>query len=129
MNYIIGDENYDPEGMVAFQAQRRLELHRWYRGDRSVPGPANWIEPPVGLAPVRVIPAPPLPIPAPVLRPMSEAPRDGSKIKLHRKPHPNLKFPVVEASWKQWAAHHGFWFASGFGVIGSDEYTIGWEKI
>lgn len=78
------------------------------------------------------VPAPSAPspaVPAPILRPMSEAPRDGSKIKLHRKPHPNLRYPVVTAYWKHFSAHHGFWFSSALGAIGDDDFVIGWEEI
>lgn len=101
------------------QFARRLELERWRRGDRSVPGPA------IGSPLVRPAPS----IPAPALHPMSSAPRDGTAIKLYRRAHPNLKHPVVTAYWKQWSAHHGFWNHATLGALGGDEYMIGWEEI
>jgi len=107
------------------QHQRRLELERWRRGDRSVPGPANMDVPPWEYPTKtvsRYVAAPTYPSD---LRPMYEAPRDGSHLRLYRKPHPNLKHPVVIGYWKQWSAHHGFW-NSALGVLGGDEFMIGW---
>lgn len=105
---IYGDQKYDPNGMVAFQAIRRLVLR-------------------CGLSPATGATSPwTRSAPLSSLRPMWAAPRDGTRITLHRRPHPNLKHPVVKAWWKQWSAHHGFW-NSALGPLGGDEYMIGWE--
>lgn len=65
------------------------------------------------------------------MRPMSEAPRDGTKIKLIRKPHPNRKFPWVIGRWK---SKNSIYWEARTPKTGSYSYPFdsdldGWEPL
>lgn len=64
------------------------------------------------------------------MRPMSEAPRDGTKIKLFRKPHPNRRFPWVVGWWE--SKNSIYWKAkttTGSYTWPWDADLLGWEPL
>jgi len=64
------------------------------------------------------------------MQPMSTAPRDGTKVKLFRKPHQNRKFPCVIGEWK--SKDSIYWTArtpTGSYAWPFDDDLYGWEPI
>lgn len=68
------------------------------------------------------------------LRPMSTAPRDGTKIRVRRKPRPNTKHHVVTVAWRQtgsgWPPAVGYWaIREVAGGYAHDHNLLGWWPV